>query len=262
MDYTITTLDGVFWDKQELLSQMMDDKFYYNYLGQNALSSSACKKLLESPLAYKNSLGGNSSNNNQALRDGWLFHCRVLEPEKYDKLHFVDVQSKNSKAYKLAVEEHGQAFTENEKYNAEQMASVFLNNSKTRDLLSNTRSEVPAIGEIDGLPFRAKADILGGKFIVDLKTTGKGGLQKFKWSADNFGYDVQCYIYCELFGISYKDFTFAVIEKETHLMGLFECSKEFYERGRYKTEEAIQIYRDFFLEKRKPVEEFYLYDVL
>jgi len=262
MESTIMTLDGVFWNRQEILSQMVDDKFYYNYLGQNALSSSACKKLLESPLAYKNSLGGSSNSDNQALRDGWLVHCKLLEPEKYDKLHFVDVQSKNSKAYKLAVEEHGQAFTEKEKYNAEQMANVFLINSKTSHYLNGTRTEVPAVGEIDGIPFRAKADILGGNFIVDLKTTGKGGLQKFKWSANNFGYDVQCYIYCELFGISYKDFTFAVIEKETYLIGMFECSKDFYERGRYKTEEALQIYRDFFIDKKKQVEEFYLYDVL
>ena len=37
---TVMTLDGIFWNESEILSKMMDDDFYYNYLGVNALSSS------------------------------------------------------------------------------------------------------------------------------------------------------------------------------------------------------------------------------
>ena len=36
----ITTFDGVTHDEQELLEQMLDDDFYYGYLGKQALSSS------------------------------------------------------------------------------------------------------------------------------------------------------------------------------------------------------------------------------
>jgi len=258
----IATLDGVFWDKQDILSQMQDDKFYFGYLGKNALSSSACGKLLESPRAYKNSLNG-SGESRQEFRDGTLFHYRLLEPEKWNSLHFIDVQSKNTKIYKLAVQEYGEdnVYTIKEKDNAEMMAAAYFGNSKVSHYLNDTRKEVAIIGMIAGFPFRGKADILGNGFIVDLKTTSKP-LSSFKYSADSYGYDMQCFIYCYLFGISYKDFKFVVINKTSHQIGIFDCSKEFYHRGEHKTMEALQIYTDYFVDGKKAVDEFYLYDVL
>ena len=257
---TITTLDGKFWNKQELLDNMMDDDFYYGYLGSNVLSSSSCSKLLDSPKKYQDSLMQRSGEA-QALRDGWLFHCKILEPEKWKELHFVDVASKNSKVYKEALATHGKVYTQKEKWNAEDLSEVILGNSKCLDMLRGARTEVPAVGEIFDIPFRAKADILGGEYIVDLKTTS-GDLHKFKWSADKWNYDMQMYIYCTLFDISYKNFTFVVVDKFSKGLGIFECSKDFYQSGKHKTLQAIRIYKDFFIEKKKSVKEFYLYDVL
>lgn len=85
---------------------------------------------------------------------------------------------------------------------------------------------------------------------------------KFKWSARSFSYDVQAFIYCKLFDISYNNFTFVAVDKSTGGLGIFECSREFYESGKHKTYDAIEIYKDFFIDKRKSIEEFYLYDVL
>ena len=259
---TVMTLDGIFWNESEILSKMMDDDFYYNYLGVNALSSSSCKKLLDSPVDYRNSLleTNNTGDKIQPFRDGGLFHMRILEPEKWESLNFIDVASKNTKKYRLAVEELGTVYTYKEREQAEKMALAFNSNEKAADFLRNSRREVPAIGEIEGIPFRAKADILGPNYICDLKSTGD--IFKFKYSADRYCYDLQAYIYCELFKISYKDFTFVAVDKSTQLVGLFPCSREFYERGKYKALEAIQIYRDFFIDKKKPVDDFYLYDVL
>jgi len=49
---TVTLLNKEVFNKEEILVQMLDDTFYYGYLGKNALSSSSCKSLLESPEAY------------------------------------------------------------------------------------------------------------------------------------------------------------------------------------------------------------------
>jgi len=240
----------------------MDDEFYYNYLGVNALSSSACKKLLDSPRAYQDSLITKSGNDNSNFRIGHLFHWEILEPQRYKELHFVDVKRKDSKVYKEALAEYGSynTYTIGERDSAKRMVESFLGNPKTSHFLKGTRFEVPAVGEIKGLPFRAKADILGGSFIVDLKSTGD--LMKFKWSARSFSYDVQAFIYCKLFDISYNNFTFVAVDKSTGGLGIFECSREFYESGKHKTYDAIDIYKDFFIDKRKSIEEFYLYDVL
>ena len=49
---TIKLLNGEEFEVKDILSKMDDDSFYYGYLGKNALSSSMCKSLIESPEAY------------------------------------------------------------------------------------------------------------------------------------------------------------------------------------------------------------------
>lgn len=262
MTNTITTLDGKFWDEADLIEKMRDDEFYYSYLGVNALSSSSCTALLQSPLKYQRSLQGQSEYTD-SFGMGNLVHYRILEPHKFNEMNFIEIKGKNSKVFKEAVQEHGvrNTFTIHEKYQAEDLADVFLNNSVCTSMLFGAKYEEPAIGEIEGLPFRGKADVLGKDFILDIKTTGKD-LKAFRYSADTWNYDMQCFIYTTLFDISYKDFKFAVIDKTSKALGLFHCSKEFWNKGRDKTMDAIQIYRDYFVDKKKPLEEFFLQDVL
>ncbi len=262
MNKSITTFDGKFWDQQEIKEKMRDDSFYYGYLGKNALSSSSCTDLLDSPLKYWRSLNGKSQYSD-AFSIGSLVHYKILEPEKFSEMNFINIKGKASKIYKDAVSEYGpeKTFTIHEKYQAEDLSDVFLNNSICTSMLHDAIYEEPVIGEIQGIPFRGKADVLGKNYILDIKTTGKD-LKSFKYSANKFNYDVQCYIYTTLFDISYKDFMFAVIDKGSKCLGLFRCGKDFHRRGREKTMEAIQMYRDYFIDKKKPLEEFCLHDVL
>lgn len=241
----ITLLDGSIHDKQELIDNAYSDDFYYNYLGKTALSSSTCKLLLDSPKTYHyvTKYGQKSS---QALRAGWLFHTMILEPEKIDECVFVNVQSKNTKAYKEAKAYHDQVFTIKEKQDAERLVDAFHRNDHTAKYLTDAKFEIPSIGVIDGIPFRGKADILQTKGgLVDLKTTTD--VKNFHISAQKYKYHVQVYIYCNLFNVDYKDFTFIAIDKNNLDVGIFKCSEEFYERGREETHQAIELYNKFFL---------------
>jgi hypothetical protein len=91
----ITTFDNKQWSKEELLDNMYDDSFYYGYLGQNALSSSTIKTLVNSPKTYYFTTKYGSGET-QALRDGKLFHTMILEPEKLNDIIFVDAATKAS----------------------------------------------------------------------------------------------------------------------------------------------------------------------
>ena len=53
---------------------------------------------------------------------------------------------------------------------------------------------------LSGLPFRAKADILNLEegFIADIKTTTDLH-SNFRFSARKYGYDMQAYIYTQIF---------------------------------------------------------------
>ena len=56
-------------------------------------------------------------------------------------------------------------------------------------------------------------------------------------------YDSQAYIYSKLFGY---EMLFIVIDKETHQIGLFDCSTDFYERGSDKVARANDAYDLFY----------------
>lgn len=240
---TIELLNGERFKHDEILELMKDDEFYYGYLGKAALSSSSIKLLLDSPKKYKyvTEYGSPSS---QGLRDGWLFHTCILEPDVFEKQIFVNVKSKNTKAYKLAKEEHGKVFTMKEKNDAERLADAFLRNEHALKLITDCEFEVPAIGMIQGYPFRGKADVLG-KGLVDLKTTAD--LKAFPYAARKYGYDVQVYLYSELFNKPYEEFKFVAIDKGSLDIGIYDVSEEFYLQGKAKVTEAIKTFETFFI---------------
>jgi hypothetical protein len=254
----ITLLDGTQWNKEDLLKEMQSDEFYYGYLSKAALSSSSLKLLLDSPKTYYNVIQyGNEES--QALRDGWLFHTAILEPDVFNAQVFVDVASKNTKAYKLAKEEHGRVFTKTEKKFAERMADAFLRNEKALQYIQKSEFEVPVVGNVMGMPFRGKADVLGDGRICDLKSSSD--LKAFPYSAKKYSYDIQCYLYCTLFDVPYDAFTFLVIDKGSLDIGIYHCSEEFYLSGKEKTEKAIQIYETYFLQETD-LDQYYIEGIL
>ena len=120
-----------------------------------------------------------------------------------------------------------------------------LSNEVCRDLirLGKVEYEQPGITELEGHMWKGKADIVNHdeKLIIDLKTTAD--ITKFKYSASKYNYDSQAYIYSKLFGY---EMLFIVIDKNTHQIGIFDCSPEFYARGKDKVERAVQAYELFY----------------
>lgn len=242
---TIKLLDGKIYDKNALLKKMDNDEFYYGELNKLALSSSSLKTLLSSPKTYK-FVQEYGSEETQALRDGWLFHTAILEPDVFSAQTFVDVQSKNTKKFKDAKLELGKVFTIKEKNDAERLADAFYRNEHALQLITDCSFEVPVIGEVQGKPFRGKADVLSNDRIVDLKTTSD--IKGFPYAAKKYGYDIQCYLYCSLFNKKHDEFKFLVLDKKSLDIGVWDCSEEFYFAGEEKVAKAIDLYEKFFVQ--------------
>jgi hypothetical protein len=253
----ITTFDNKQWGKEELLANMQDDSFYYGYLGQNALSSSSIKTLVNSPKTYYFTTKYGSGET-QALRDGKLFHTMILEPEKLNDIIFVDAATKASKEYKLVKETGKEVYTKNEKKAAERLCDALLRNEAVKEYLTKAEYEVPQIAMIDGIPIRAKADIIKGNTIIDLKTTT--GIKDFRYSADKYSYDLQAWLYRKMFGVD--NFVFVVIDKGSLDIAIFECSDEFYEKGKQKFEQGVSNYKYFFQTEGVDLDQYVLRGVL
>jgi hypothetical protein len=128
------------------------------------------------------------------------------------------------------------------------MSDKILSNNICHDLIrgKNIEYETPGVKELEGNMWKGKADIINHdeKLVIDLKTTND--IMAFSRSAWKYNYDSQAYIYSKLFGY---EMLFIVIDKNTHQIGLFDCSPDFLERGLDKVRKATEAYELFYKTK-------------
>ena len=226
-------------NKQEVLKALQDDTNYYGDFGKKYLSNSDISTLLTNPLAL-----GQKMANRPAFLVGGYFHTAILEPDKLKNFKIVEATTRNTKAYK-EISGGEMCLLKHEVDQIELMTEKMLSNEVCRDLIrsGNVEYEQPEITELEGQMWKGKADIVNHdeKLIIDLKTTAD--ITKFKYSASKYNYDSQAYIYSKLFGY---EMLFIVIDKNTHQIGIFDCSPEFYARGKDKVERAVQAYELFY----------------
>ena len=246
---SIKLLDGNVYDIKDLELKARNDDFYYNDLGNLCFSSSICGYMLSSPKSYYYLKKYGNEESTTSLSIGGLVHVKTLEPERFDDIYDIaDVASKNTKAYKeLKLSSSKKVITKLENEQANRIAEALLKNDAFINRLQGASTEVPKVGEILGLPFRGKADILNAPFLYDLKTTTD--ISSFKFSAQKYNYDLQAFIYCELFGIDFKDFEFVVVDKKSLDIGIFSISEDFYNSGFQKLIYCSKLYQDYFLDK-------------
>ena len=223
-----------------ILALLNDDKEYYGGVGKKFLSNSDIGTLLTNPKDF-----GKSREDSKAFMDGRYFHQLILEPEKAVNTPFVDVSTRTTKEYKNYCETNNLPFCmlKKEMEEVENLVNIIKGNITFYDEIfkDGNQFEVPAIGMIQGMMFKGKADIVGNDFLIDLKTTGD--IQKFKYSAKAYNYDSQCYIYQQLFG---KPLVFYAIDKTTGVLGIFKPSPEFIESGELKVARAIEVFSKYF----------------
>jgi len=225
--------------KQEVLKALEDDANYYGDFGKKYLSNSDIGTLLTNPLAL-----GKQQAQRPAFLVGGYFHTAILEPDKLKNFKIVEATTRNTKAYK-EISGGEMCLLKHEVDQIELMTEKMLNNEVCRDLIrsGNVKYEQPEITELEGQMWKGKADIVNHdeKLIIDLKTTAD--ITKFKYSASKYNYDSQAYIYSKLFGY---EMLFIAIDKNTHQIGIFDCSPEFYARGEDKVQRAVQAYELFY----------------
>ena len=226
-------------NKKQILQKLKNDEDYYGDFGNQFLSNSHVGRLLNDPLNIFKPMKPSA-----AFLIGGYFHTCILEPDKLKKYKVVKASTRNTKAYK-DVAGGELCMLEHEVDMVELMRDKMMANDICRDLIQegNVDYEVPMIMDLFGQTWKGKADIVNHdeKLIIDLKTTAD--ITKFQYSANKYNYDSQAYIYSKLFGY---EFLFIVIDKNTHQIGMFDCSPKFYERGEDKVRRASEAYDLFY----------------
>ena len=226
-------------NKHEIIEKLREDEHYYGAFGKQYLSNSDIGTLLNDPLQY-----GKPTAASPNLIIGSYFHTAILEPGKLERFKIIESSTRGTKKYK-ELSGGEMCMLQHEVDNINFMRDKLMENDVCRGLIQgeNVEYEVPAIGELANNMWKGKADIINHdeQLVIDLKTTGS--IKSFRQSARRFNYDSQAYIYSKLFGY---EMVFIVIDKASHVIGVYDCSPDFYERGERKVEEASHVYDLFF----------------
>lgn len=226
-------------NKSEILEKLRNDEHYYGEFGRQYLSNSDIGTLLNDPLQY-----GQPTKASPNLIIGSYFHTAILEPGKLERFKIIEASTRNTKKYK-ELSGGEMCMLQQEVDNIELMREKLMANDTARSLIQgdNVEYEVPGIIELANNMWKGKADIVNHdeKLIIDLKTTSN--VNGFRSSARKWNYDSQAYIYSKLFGY---EFLFIAIDKLSHIIGIFDCSPDFYESGKRKVEDASAAYDLFY----------------
>jgi len=226
--------------ENNVIELLRNDSEYYTGEGRKYLSNSDIGTLISNPKKF-----GTPRDDSKELIQGRLFHQVLIEPSKVDLTHVVDTSTRTTKEYKEYLKNNGLtiALLKSDVEDVKLWCSAMSGNIIIYDEIYKPGNlyEEPAIGEINGLAWKGKADIITDECIIDLKTTSD--ISKFSRNAYIYNYDSQAYIYQTLFG---KPMKFFVVCKATLQVGVFTPTESFIDNGRRKVERAVAIYEQYF----------------
>ena len=245
-------------NKEKVIEKLRHDKHYYGKFGQQYLSNSDIKDLLDNPLMFKK-----NKDKTVPMLVGGYFHTLVLEPEKLKSFKVIEASTRNTKVYK-EISDGELCLLQKEADMCELMSDALLDNDVCREMIKgNSKSkieyEVPGLVDIYGQTWKGKADILNHdlQLIVDIKTTGD--LSRFRNSAYKYNYDSQAYIYRKMFGY---EMVFIAIDKSNHQIGVYDCSDNFLISGDDKVKRAIEAYELFYQDDSFDPKQYFINETL
>jgi exodeoxyribonuclease VIII len=161
-----------------------------------------------------------------AFAMGHAVHCIALEPEKFDERFAaapkIDRRTKEGKLQALIFEQNnkGKIVIDEQDY-ADAIACVqaLNNHAEFATIMAQPkRVEVPFEFDLFGHRFKAKPDAIidSMKLIVDIKTTDDASPHRWQWSAVDYGYHRQAWLYQKAVKLEVGEwyrFVFAVVEK-------------------------------------------------
>jgi len=201
-----------------------------DYYASRSLSHSKLSCLAQNPMEFKMRYVDDPPTlppkESDAFAMGHAVHCLALEPERMDERFVVtpkiDRRTKEGKLQAIIFERDNEGkivLTLEEYQDAIACVQALNNHAEFATIMAQPRRvEVEHHFDLFGHRFKAKPDCIvdSMKLIVDIKTTDDASPHKWQWSAVDYGYHRQAYIYQQAVQLETNEwyrFIFAVVEK-------------------------------------------------
>lgn len=229
----------------------MDD--YKKYRANDAISNSDLKLINRSIAHYEWAKANPDDDATAAKNFGNMFHCYVLEPEKFKTLYVLlpdDIKPGSSKVYqdfKKDLEAKGQILIKKEELESVKAMGKAVESTK---FLRGGVAEESVFGKltVDGKTIKVKCrpDYRTPMFVIDLKSTTNASQEDFDKSIRNYRYFVQGAFYMDVVLQKYpltEKFIFIAVESEPpYGVACYELDAAYMEAGRAQYMEDIRKY--------------------
>ncbi len=243
-----------------------------DYYKIKALSHSMLSCLAQNPMEcrmrYVDDPPSLPPKDSAAFAMGHAVHCLALEPDEFEERFVsfpkVDRRTKEGKEFaaRFEAENKGKIILDPQEFQDAMACVQALNNHPefATIMAQPRRVEVPFEFDLFGHRFKAKPDCIvdSMRLILDIKTTDDASPHRWQWSAVDYGYHRQAFIYQGAIELSHANkepvresyrFIFAVIEKPKPstrgippTVALYELDSETMNMGMQDTHRLVQDY--------------------
>ena len=236
----------------------ISDKLMERY-GKPHLSYSSIKQALGDMAQFDRYMKGEVKYKSDALDFGTMYDMLLFERDKaFEKYTVMSPSKAKLTEIKEEAAEEGKTIVSGDEW---KMANDMIDRLATCGLLESHLKgdyQVGFLEELHGVQVKGFLDCLGDGFISDSKSARSS--EKFRYAIKDFSYDIQAYIYTEVFGI--KEFYWVVQEKTyPYLPALVKCSDSTLFTGEMKFHDALKRITNFLEQDYNPQKDYLNYEV-
>ena len=223
-----------------------------DYFARKEISNSDLKLIEKSISHYLNK---DQREDTSSMGFGRALHSYVLEEAKFFETFIVapegmDRRTKEGKVtYSNLIESGREIITAPEWVELNQLRKNIRNHPIAKNILSGAECEGAITGEIEGVPMRAKIDIISNGYVVDLKSCQDASLGEFNRSIGKYNYYQQAAIYLELCRqnrLPATGFLFIAVERgaRQHGVACYSLDQSSIDIGMSRAKRSLQKYKD------------------
>jgi exodeoxyribonuclease VIII len=211
---------------------MMASDYYKIKALSHSMLSCLAQNPMECRMRYVDDPPSLPPKDSAAFAMGHAVHCLALEPDEFEERFVsfpkVDRRTKEGKEFaaRFEAENKGKIILDPQEFQDAMACVQALNNHPefATIMAQPRRVEVPFEFDLFGHRFKAKPDCIvdSMRLILDIKTTDDASPHRWQWSAVDYGYHRQAFIYQGAIELSHANkepvreshrFIFAVVEK-------------------------------------------------
>lgn len=205
----------------------------FDYFSVPALNASLAKQLIKSA-AHGREYMLNPLRPTASMQLGTAVHAAILEPHKTPfvvRPADLDRRTKDGKAAYAALEAGGlPILTQDEADAVQRIRDNVLAIADVASALSHGKTEVPAFWDGRNVSCKAKADLVAGDAVFDIKTCQDASQRGFLSSVYKYGYALQARHYLD--GFDASEFIFIAVETSApYAVAVYDLSDDLLSKG-------------------------------